>query len=136
MNFQLHERLAAGFFPIGVKMGCRVLMKNETQFPWFIVVPEVPAGVEDLHQLPAEKFVEVMCVVREVSEFVSAYFSPDKLNVGCIGNAVRQMHIHVVGRSPGDAAWPGVVCAHSEKMKFQDGAQEKLILAAQESLGF
>ncbi|WP_411828213.1 HIT family protein [Luteolibacter sp. AS25] len=115
-------------------MGCRIMMKNETQFPWFIVVPEVEEGVEDLHQLGPEKFSEVMEVVREVSLFVSAYFSPEKLNVACIGNAVRQMHIHVVARSPEDPAWPGVVWAHSEKSKFMNSAEKELVSAAREAL--
>jgi len=37
--------------------------------------------------------------VRNVSRFVADYFQSEKLNVACIGNQVRQMHIHIVGRS-------------------------------------
>jgi diadenosine tetraphosphate (Ap4A) HIT family hydrolase len=33
----------------------------------------------------------------------------EKINVGALGNIVRQLHVHVVGRSPGDPAWPGPV---------------------------
>ena len=32
----------------------------------------------------------------------------DKLNIGALGNIVRQLHVHVVARE-GDAAWPGPV---------------------------
>ncbi len=104
MEFVLNERLAAGGFEIARKFGCRILLKNEANFPWFILVPEVPEGIEDLHQLDEETFTEVMHGVREMSNFVSSHFQPDKLNVACIGNVVRQMHIHIVGRSPGDPA--------------------------------
>lgn len=32
-----------------------------------------------------------------------------KLNIGALGNVVRQLHVHVLGRHPDDAAWPGPV---------------------------
>lgn len=120
MSFTLHPRLAAGSVELGCLHGCRVLLKNNALFPWLILVPEVVEGIEDLHQLEPAQYGEVMQAVREVSEFVARHFLPDKLNVACIGNQVRQMHIHVVGRSEGDAAWPGVVWSCAEKRAYRD----------------
>lgn len=99
---------------------CRVLLKNNALFPWLILVPEVEDGIEDLHQLEPKRYAEVMQAVREVSEFVSSYFVPGKLNVACIGNQITQMHIHIVGRSEGDPAWPGVVWSFTEKRSYTD----------------
>ncbi len=130
MEFILNERLAAGGFEITRKYGCRILLKNEANFPWFILVPEVPEGIEDLHQLDEETFSEVMRGVREVSNFISCHFQPDKLNVGCIGNIVRQMHIHIVGRSTTDPAWPGVVWSFEGKRKYGEGEAELIVVAA------
>ena len=135
MNFILNERLAGGGFDVARMHGCRILLKNEANFPWFIIVPEVPQEIEDLHQLDEETFAEVMLVVRKVSRFVEAYFHPEKLNVACIGNIVRQMHIHVVGRSTGDPAWPGVVWAFEGKKKYGEGEAGKIVEAAREFLG-
>lgn len=134
MNFVLNERLAAGSFEIARMDGCRILLKNEANFPWFIIVPEVPQGIEDLHQLDEETFTAVMLAVRKVSRFVEAHFRPEKLNVACIGNIVRQMHIHVVGRSTDDPAWPGVVWAFDGKRKYGEGEAERIVSAAQEFL--
>lgn len=134
MEFVLNERLAAGGFEITRKYGCRILLKNEANFPWFILVPEVPEGTEDLHQLDEETFIQVMRGVRKVSNFVSSHFQPDKLNVACIGNMVRQMHIHVVGRSPEDPAWPGVVWAYGEKKKYGEGEAAAIVAAARKCL--
>lgn len=134
MDFTLNERLAAGCFEIARMHGCRILLKDEANFPWFIVVPEVPQGIEDLHQLDEETFSEVMLAVREVSRFVEARFRPEKLNVACIGNIVRQMHIHVVGRFTDDSAWPGVVWAFEGKRKYGEGEAEEIIGAAREFL--
>jgi diadenosine tetraphosphate (Ap4A) HIT family hydrolase len=33
----------------------------------------------------------------------------DKLNVASLGNMVRQLHVHIVARFEGDAAWPGPI---------------------------
>jgi diadenosine tetraphosphate (Ap4A) HIT family hydrolase len=135
MGFVLNERLAAGGFEATPMHGCRILLKNEANFPWFIIVPEVPEGTEDLHQLDEETFAEVMLAVNKVSRFVEAHFRPEKLNVACIGNIVRQMHIHVVGRSTDDPAWPGVVWAFEGKRKYAKGEAEGIVAAAREFFG-
>lgn len=129
MAFALHARLAAGSVELGRIYGCHVLLKNNALFPWLILVPEVEAGIEDLHQLDVARYAEVMQAIRETSEFVSAHFQPEKLNVACIGNQVRQMHIHIVGRSESDPAWPGVVWSFSEKRAYAD-AEIAAIFAA------
>lgn len=130
MDFTLNERLAAGGFVIARMHGCRILLKDEANFPWFIVVPEVPQGIEDLHHLDEETFAEVMLAVRKVSRFVEDHFRPEKLNVACIGNIVRQMHIHVVGRTTDDPAWPGVVWSFEGKRKYGEGEAERIVEAA------
>jgi diadenosine tetraphosphate (Ap4A) HIT family hydrolase len=130
MAFELNPRLASGGFEIARRRGCRVLLKNEANFPWFILVPEVEEGIEDLHQLDEQMFHEVTLLIREISEFVSAYFKPEKLNVACIGNMVRQMHIHVVGRFTNDPAWPGVVWTFDGKLRYDEGRAEEIVAAA------
>ena len=133
MAFALHPRLAAGGIEIGRLGTCRLLLKNNALFPWFLLVPEVEA-IEDLHQLPPGQFLEVMAAIRRVSEFVSHYFLPEKLNVACIGNQVRQMHIHVVGRSMDDLAWPGTVWACESTKVYSEELAEKIRAAAREFL--
>jgi diadenosine tetraphosphate (Ap4A) HIT family hydrolase len=118
MKFQLHPRLAAGGHDFGRIGGCRLLLKDNAIFPWFLLVPEVEEGVEDLHELSDNRYGEVMEAVRDVSQFVAAYFQPEKLNVACIGNQVRQMHIHIVGRSSEDPAWPGTVWGFEGKKAY------------------
>lgn len=134
MNFTLHPRLATGGFDLGRIGACRLLLKNNALFPWFILVPEVADGIEDLHQLDSNRYAEVMEAVRQVSEFVSDHFRPEKLNVACIGNQVRQMHIHIVGRSSGDPAWPGTVWAFDGKQAYTEAAVLEIQQAARTGL--
>ena len=135
MTFEVHPRLAAGGFELGRLGGCRLLLKNNALFPWLLLIPEVEAGIEDLHQLPAGQYDEVMTALRQVSEFVASYFQPEKLNVACIGNQVRQMHIHIVGRSADDPAWPGTVWAFDGKREYSDEENHKIRAAARAFLG-
>lgn len=129
MAFEIHPRLASGGFEIGRIGGCRLLLKNNALFPWFLLIPEVE-GIEDLHQLEPARYDEVMLAQRRVCEFVASYFQPEKLNVACIGNQVRQMHIHIVGRSSDDPAWPGTVWAFDGKKSYTDEENEKIRAAA------
>ena len=135
MSFVLHPRLAAGGFELGTRHRCRVLLKNNSLFPWFIIVPEVDEAIEDLHQLDLARYQEVTGLIREISQFVAHHFQPDKLNVACIGNQVRQMHIHIVGRSADDPAWPGTVWAYEGKKDYTDEEIEKIRAAARSFLG-
>ena len=135
MSFSLHPRLAAGGFELGSIGGCRLLLKNNALFPWFLLVPEVEEGIEDLHQLPENQYAEVTAAIRRVSAFVSDHFQPEKLNVACIGNQVRQMHIHIVGRSPHDPAWPGTVWAFDGKSAYSAAEIATITASAKESLG-
>ena len=136
MAFSLHPRLAAGGFEIGRLGGCRLLLKNNALFPWFLLVPEVAGGIEDLHQLEPARYAEVMAAMRQVSAFVSLHFQPEKLNVACIGNQVRQMHIHIVGRSAGDPAWPETVWAFDGKQSYTDEEVRRIAAAARSCLNF
>jgi diadenosine tetraphosphate (Ap4A) HIT family hydrolase len=128
MAFTLHHRLAAGSHPLTIMSGCHILLKDNAVFPWLLIVPET--DVEDLHQLTPERYEEVTAVIRKVSTFVSDYFQPEKLNVACIGNMVRQMHIHIVGRSASDPAWPGTVWASDAKSPWPQEQVDQIRQAA------
>lgn len=126
MTFSLHPKLVAGGFELGRIGGCRLLLKNNADFPWFLLVPEVEVGIEDLHQLDPATYSEVMAAVRVVSCFVAEHFRSEKINVACIGNQVRQMHIHIVGRTTGDPAWPGTVWGYDGKSIYRDDEVKRI----------
>lgn len=134
MSFVLHPRLAAGSFELGRIGISRVLLKDNANFPWLLLVPEAPEGIEDLHQLSDGEYADVTAAIRRVSCFMTEHFRPEKLNVACIGNQVRQMHVHLVGRSPSDPAWPGTVWAFDGKRPYEAGAVEAIRAAFQSAL--
>ena len=61
-----------------------------------------------------------------MSRFLSADFKTDKINVATIGNVVKQMHIHIVGRFENDYCWPGVVWGAKEMTAYADNEVERI----------
>jgi diadenosine tetraphosphate (Ap4A) HIT family hydrolase len=120
MAFTLHPRLAKGTHFIGKSGSCHVLLKDNAAFPWILIVPETEEEIVELHQLPADQFAEVVFLIRQVSQFMSDTFQPEKINVACLGNVVRQMHLHVVARWSHDPAWPDPIWTCGIKKAYQD----------------
>jgi diadenosine tetraphosphate (Ap4A) HIT family hydrolase len=58
----------------------------------------------------------------------------DKLNIGALGNVVRQLHVHVVARLEGDAAWPGPVWGHGQARVYGNDALQSLLQRLQAAL--
>ena len=135
MAFELNKRLAAGGFDFGSLGKCRILLKDNAVFPWFILVPEVESSITELHELEATDYASVMFTIRQVSEFVEKHFDPDKINVAAIGNIVNQLHIHIVARTTTDPAWPGVVWSCDSKQPYQKEAALEIHEAYQRSCG-
>lgn len=108
MIFALHERLEADTIFITDLAHSRVLLMNDSQYPWLVLVPRYQ-GLRDLHDLPSDKLAEVMEEIRNVSEVLVRDFNAFKINVAALGNMVPQLHIHVVARFEEDPAWPGPI---------------------------
>lgn len=123
MSFTLNERLAKGGFDFGTLGICRVLLKDNAHYPWFILVPEVDSTITELHHLSASDYASISFTIRQLSEFLDQHLTPEnppeKINVGAIGNIVRQLHIHVVARYPNDPAWPDTIWGCKEKVHYQ-----------------
>jgi diadenosine tetraphosphate (Ap4A) HIT family hydrolase len=107
-GFSLDSRLARDTVRVTDLALCRVLLMNDARFPWLILVPRRAGAVEILDLSPMDQ-VRLWAEIRESAEALCAAANPLKLNIGALGNIVRQLHIHIVARNEGDAAWPGPV---------------------------
>ncbi len=81
---------------------------NDARYPWLILVPE-RADLAEIIDLEEADRAELMREIAAVSQVLKQMFNPDKLNVGALGNRVRQLHVHVLARFVSDQAWPGPV---------------------------
>jgi diadenosine tetraphosphate (Ap4A) HIT family hydrolase len=133
MSFALDPRLAADTLPIGDLKLSRALLMNDARYPWLILVPR-RAKLSEIVELAAQDRAALIEEVAAASAFLRALPRVDKLNVGALGNVVRQLHVHVVGRAVGDPAWPGPVWGAGEARRYESGAAEALIARARDAL--
>lgn len=108
LEFELDPRLMADTIALGDFPLCRLLLMNDSQYPWLILVPR-RAGVTELYHLPANEQQQLMHEVSELAETLADLFQASKMNVATLGNMVPQLHMHVIARQASDPAWPGPV---------------------------
>lgn len=108
LEFELDPRLVTDTIAIGDFPLCHLLLMNDSQYPWFILVPR-RAGVTELYHLPANEQQQLIHEASELSETLADLFQARKMNVATLGNMVPQLHMHVIARKESDPAWPGPV---------------------------
>jgi diadenosine tetraphosphate (Ap4A) HIT family hydrolase len=122
--FSLHPRLAADTAFVADWDLSRVLVMNDCRYPWLILVPRRDGVTEVFDLEPSDRAVMIEEIAR-AGAALKRLTGATKLNVGALGNVVSQLHVHLVARNPGDAAWPGPVWGHGVAHPY-----EPLALAA------
>ena len=107
-TFQLHPQLAQDTWLVTDLPLCRVLLMNETRYPWVILVPR-QQDIREIHELTAMERQQLWQESDQLSRALMKLFKPDKLNIAALGNQVPQLHIHHIARFQTDAAWPAPV---------------------------
>jgi len=106
--FKLHQKLSEDTICIGQLPLCKILLMNNELFPWIILVPK-HADITEIHQLNETDRKNLIEEVSRISEVLQEVYSPDKINIGALGNIVPQLHIHIIARFKNDVAWPDPV---------------------------
>ncbi|NOQ63493.1 MAG: HIT domain-containing protein [Methyloprofundus sp.] len=108
MSFTLHPALQKDCVEITKFPLCRVLLMNDSQFPWLILVPE-RENISEIHQLCTDDQQQLMRESSYLSEQLVNLYHADKMNIAALGNMVPQLHIHHVVRYKNDKAWPAPI---------------------------
>ena len=98
---------------------------NDARYPWLILVPRREAT--ELHDLNARDRALLIEQIALTSEKLKSLTNAAKINVGALGNLVPQLHIHIVARNPGDAAWPGPVWGHGAPIPYAPDALKDFV---------
>lgn len=106
--FVLDPRLLQDTLPIGDFPLCTLLLSNDSNYPWFILVPKRP-GISEVFQLSEAEQAQLWKETTYLSSVLDRTFKADKMNVAALGNVVNQLHMHVIVRLKSDAAWPAPV---------------------------
>ncbi|WP_266018184.1 HIT domain-containing protein [Brucella intermedia] len=125
-QFELDKRLNADTFFVA-KLGlCELRLMNDRRWPWLILVPRRPdlTEIHDMTPLDQTMLTFETGIVAQALKTVTACH---KINTGALGNIVRQLHLHVIARSEGDAGWPGPVWGYGTRETYEEKDAHRLI---------
>jgi diadenosine tetraphosphate (Ap4A) HIT family hydrolase len=124
-GFRLAQRLEAdSVFLVDWRL-CQVRLMDDARFPWLILVPRRPE-LEEWTDLNPDESAELAREIAGAGQALAQRFHPTKLNIGALGNIVRQLHIHVIARFDTDAAWPGPVWGQGTRVPYDVTHKESL----------
>lgn len=107
-GFILHPQLAADCLVLGELPLCLVLLANDSQYPWLILVPK-RAALREIHHLNSTEQQQLMGESCAVARLLESELAAEKINVAALGNMVAQLHVHHVARFSSDVAWPAPI---------------------------
>jgi len=124
--FELDAKLVADtFFVCDLKIS-RLLLMNDANYTWLILVPQ-KAGLSELTDLTFDEQVEVLGEINLIARILKNDFACDKLNIAALGNVVRQLHIHVIARRENDATFPKPVWGNAPAKSYSDKEAQSVI---------
>lgn len=103
--FNLHPQLAKDAFVVGAYPVCMLLLINDSQYPWCILVPQ-RENIREIFELDQATRVQVLEESCRLASTMQHLFEADKMNVAALGNVVPQLHIHHIVRRKTDPSWP------------------------------
>ena len=119
MEFVLDPQLENDCIFLGELPLCRLLLINDKQFPWFVLVPR-RADISELYHLSLEDRQVMMAESCDLSAALADGFNAKKMNVASLGNMVKQLHIHHIVRYDTDVAWPAPVWGKQSFLPYEE----------------
>lgn len=124
--FQLHERLAAESCLVADWTLSRLLLADDARFPWLILVPR-RVGISEIQELDSSGRAILIEEITRASIGLRKMTKATRINIGALGNVVPQLHVHIVARHPGDAAWPGPVWGHGTPLRYESSVRDNFV---------
>lgn len=124
--FTLNSKLNSDTHFIADLKISRLLLMNDSNYPWFILVPRKGDLIE-LTDLSFEDQIEVLREINLVGKILQENFGAEKLNIAALGNVVSQLHIHVIARKKNDATFPKPVWGNSATKLYDEIAAQEIV---------
>jgi diadenosine tetraphosphate (Ap4A) HIT family hydrolase len=133
-TWTLHPQLAAETAKLGDLPLSRVLLMNDANYPWLILVPR-KAGITELIDLDDAEQTQLMREVTQTARTLREVTACHKLNIAALGNMVPQLHVHVIARFRDDPAWPKPVWGVAPAKAYAEDAQQRFMISLREAIG-
>jgi len=127
-GFRLNARIQADSRLVSVLGLCQLRLMNDSRWPWFLLVPQRSDVEEIYHLTPLDQTLltfETSGTARALKRITAC----EKINIGTLGNRVRQLHIHVIARDPDDPAWPDPVWGVGNAEPYDSNSAARMIAA-------
>ncbi|MBY5809013.1 HIT domain-containing protein [Rhizobium leguminosarum] len=132
-GFVLDPRLENDSISIMATGLCDLRLSKDARWPWLILVPR-RADITEIFELTPLDQVLLAFETELVAKALKKITGATKINVGALGNIVRQLHVHVIARFEGDANWPGPVWGFGHAEPYEDGKRDEFTAKLREAL--
>jgi diadenosine tetraphosphate (Ap4A) HIT family hydrolase len=127
MPWTLHPQLESDTSAVGDLPLSRLLLANDANYSWLLLVPR-RFGASEIVDLSEAEQIALVAEIAGVSRALKAVTPCDKLNVAALGNVVPQLHVHVIARRRGDPAWPKPVWGAVPARDYDPAERERLVV--------
>lgn len=132
-GFDVNADMAKECFTVGDMPLNRVLLKDDANYPWFVLMPR-RAGIREIYELDAEDQAQFWRESSAMGQLLMTRLAGHKLNLAALGNVVPQLHVHHIVRYTTDAAWPRPVWNVVPALPYAPGKAQALIASIREEL--
>jgi len=132
-SWSLHPQLETDSVFVGDLPLSRLLVMKDANYPWLLLVPR-RAGVSEIIDLGKSEQAQLLTEIAHASRALKTMTSCDKLNIAALGNLVPQLHVHIIARRYGDAAWPKPVWGAAPPQAYAPDALAQFIAALRQGI--
>jgi diadenosine tetraphosphate (Ap4A) HIT family hydrolase len=132
-DFVLDERLQRDSVFVADGPLSQIRLMNDARFAWLILVPRLANAVEWI-DLPGDAQRLLLAEIHQCGHALKRFEPCEKINIGALGNIVRQLHIHIVARHSQDVAWPGPVWGSGTAQAYTDTELQDRIHSIKQTL--
>lgn len=132
-DFELDERLVRDSGFVTVLGLCQLRILNDSRWPWLLLVPQ-RSGVTEVFDLTPLDQALLTFETNTVAAALKKITGATKINVGALGNIVRQLHVHVVARFEGDPNWPGPIWGFGQAVPYDESQKQDFLKKLVEAL--
>jgi len=126
MSFKLDHRLEQDGILISESPRYILNLMDDSRFIWLVLIPKA-LNARDTFDLTEEQQIDLALVSNKIGQVITETFNGDKFNVASLGNMVPQLHVHLIVRTEGDAAWPGPIWGVGDAVAYSPEKQADVL---------
>ncbi len=126
MSFKLDHRLEQDGILLAESEQYVLNLVNDSRYIWLVLIPKA-TNAKDMFDLTEEQQIDLALKSNKIGRIITEQFKGDKFNIASLGNMVPQLHVHLIVRTVGDAAWPGPIWGVGDAVPYDSPQREKVI---------